>query len=241
MPKPLPMLGRTHGNRSAVTCHLKCDSACAHPAPNTSTEPNFAEIAARQLSRRSLLVASGSLAAAAALPTFLAGCTPRERSSTAPSEGLDFDPIAPVPEKVDAITVPYGYRWTPILRWGDPLFADSPDFAPGSPNAAAQALQFGYNNDFLAIMDIDDSGRSALLCCNHEFTNRAIMFPPSESEIQEQEALKATMAAQGLSVVELERPAGRQPWRYLRGAARNRRITAHTPFILTGPAAGSVL
>jgi uncharacterized protein len=155
MPKPLPMLGRRHGNRSAVTCHLKCDSACAHPAPNTSTEPNFAEIAARQFSRRSLLVASGSLAAAAALPTFLAGCTPRERkSSTAPSEGLDFDPIAPVPEKVDAITVPYGYRWTPILRWGDPLFADSPDFAPGSPNAAAQALQFGYNNDFLAIMDI---------------------------------------------------------------------------------------
>src|SRR5215213_8788597 len=154
MPKPLPMLGRTHGNRSAVTCHLKCDSACALPAPNTSTEPNFAEIAARQLSRRSLLVASGSLAAAAALPTFLAGCTPRERSSTVPSEGLDFDPIAPVPEKVDAITVPYGYRWTPILRWGDPLFADSLDFAPGSPNAAAQALQFGYNNDFLAIMDI---------------------------------------------------------------------------------------
>jgi len=75
-------------------------------------------------------------------------------SSTVPSEGLEFDPIAPVPEKVDAITVPYGYRWTPILRWGDPLFADSPDFAPGSPNAAAQALQFGYNNDLLAIMDI---------------------------------------------------------------------------------------
>ena len=133
--------------------------------------------------------------------------------------GLDFDPIAPVPEKVDAITVPHGYRWTPILRWGDPLFADSPDFAPESPNAAAQALQFGYNNDFLAIMNIDRSGRSALLCCNHEFTNRAIMFPPSASEIQEREALKTTMAAQGLSVVELERPARRQPWRYVRGAA----------------------
>ena len=242
MPKRLPMLGRTHGNRSAVTCHLKCDSACAHPAPNTSAESNFAEIASRQLSRRSLLVASGSLAAAAALPTFLAGCTPGEReSSTAPPARLDFDPIAPVPEKVDAITVPDGYRWTPILRWGDPLFADSPEFAPESPNAAAQALQFGYNNDFLAIMDVDRLGRSALLCCNHEFTNRAIMFPPSASEIQEREALKTTMAAQGLSVVELERPARRQPWRYVRGAPPNRRITAHTPFTLTGPAAGSDL
>jgi secreted PhoX family phosphatase len=38
MPQPLPMLGRTHGNRSPVTCHFKCDSACAHPAPNRSTE-----------------------------------------------------------------------------------------------------------------------------------------------------------------------------------------------------------
>jgi len=127
--------------------------------------------------------------------------------------------------------VPYGYRWTPILRWGDPLFADSPDFAPGSPNAAAQALQFGYNNDFLAIMDIDDSGRSALLCCNHEFTNRAIMFPPSESEIQEQEALKATMAAQGVSVVELERPAGRS-----RGVTCEERLaTGGSPHIRRSP------
>ena len=158
---------------------------------------------------------AGALCWWPAAPSPLAGCTPRERSSTAPSEGLDFDPIAPEPEKADAITAPYGYRWTPILRWGDPLFADSPDFAPGSPNAAAQALQFGYNNDFLAIMDIDGSGRSALLCCNHEFTNRAIMFPPSESEIQEQEALKATMAAQGLSV-------------------------AHTPFPLTVPPRGVI-
>jgi len=45
----------------------------------------------------------------------------------------------------------------------------------------------------------------ALLCSNHEFTNRKIMFPPSRSAADEREVLKATMAAQGLSVVELER------------------------------------
>ena len=49
------------------------------------------------------------------------------------------------------------------------------------------------------------------------------------------------MAAQGFSVVELGRAATRQPWRYVRGAARNRRITARTPFRMTGPAAGSDL
>ena len=35
--------------------------------------------------------------------------------------------------------------------------------------------------------------------------------------------------------------ATRRPWRYVRGAALNRRITARTPFTLTGPAAGSDL
>jgi uncharacterized protein len=54
------MLGRAQGNRSAVTCHLKC---------NMSTEPTFAEVASRQLSRRSVLVAAGTLAAATTLPT----------------------------------------------------------------------------------------------------------------------------------------------------------------------------
>jgi uncharacterized protein len=249
MDQPLPMLGRAHSNRSPLTCHLKCDSACAYPAPNASTEPTFAEIASRQLSRRSLLVAMGTLAAAAGLPIFLGGCTPDQQRNSpdqrenlpVPSDGFDFEPIEPVLDNVDALSVPAHYRWTPILRWGDPLFDKSPRFDPESPDAHAQELQFGYNNDYLAIIVTDRSGRSALLCCNHEFTNRAIMFPPSNSPAQEHQVLRATMAAQGFSVVELGRAATRQPWRYVRGAARNRRITARTPFRMTGPAAGSDL
>ena len=116
MDQPLPMLGRTHGNRIAVTCHLKCDSACAYPAPNKSTEPTFADIASRQLSRRALLVATGTLAAAAGLPIVLAGCTTsqqnnlpdRRESPAVPSAGLVFDPIDPAPDKVDALIVPEG-------------------------------------------------------------------------------------------------------------------------------------
>lgn len=57
------MLGRTHGNRSPVTCQLKCDSACAHPVPNSSAEPAFAHIASNQLTRRSMLIGAGALAA----------------------------------------------------------------------------------------------------------------------------------------------------------------------------------
>lgn len=234
----LPMTGRTHGNRSAVTCHLKCDSQCARPDPNTSAEPSFADIAGRQLARRAVLVGAGGIAAAAALPTVwpeTAVAAPHARG-----RALGFTPIDSVGAEVDALTVPRGYEWTSIVRWGDPLFKRSPRFDPSRPNARAQELQFGYNNDYLDIL-VERGGRRALLCCNHEYTNRAIMFPPAKDAEQEAEVLRTLIAAHGFSVVELERSAARRPWRYVRGGRRNRRITAATPFRITGPAAGTQL
>ena len=35
-PSLLPMAGQTHGNRSALTCHLRCGDACSKVAPNTT-------------------------------------------------------------------------------------------------------------------------------------------------------------------------------------------------------------
>ena len=184
----LPMLGLTHGNRSAVTCHLKCDSQCSRPDPNPSTEPTFAEIAGRQLSRRAVLAGSGALAAAAALPVVWP-----ERAAAAPKPSdagpLAFTGIDPVSAEADALAVPTGYQWTSILRWGDPLFAGSPAFNPNRPDAEAQELQFGYNNDYLDIL-VDPRGRTGLLCCNHEYTNRPIMFPPTTGADEEAEVLR---------------------------------------------------
>jgi secreted PhoX family phosphatase len=240
------MLGHTHGNRSAVTCHLKCDSACASPPPNSSTEPTFAEIARGQLSRRALLIGGGALAATAAAPALMPQLAAATEGRRAPGESkirgpLAFDPIAPVDAAKDAVTVPPGFEWTTILRWGDPLFHNSPAFDPEQPNAEAQELQFGYNNDYLDILVTDRAGREALLVCNHEYTNRAIMFPPSDNEAQEAEVLRTLMAAHGFSVVELRRRGKGKPWKYVRGGERNNRITAYSLFSLTGPAAGSDL
>ena len=232
------MYGRTCGNRSPVTCQLKCSSACAHEVPNRSGAPTFRDIATLQLSRRQVLVAGSALSAAVAIPGWLP-----EESSAAPrltKATLAFTPIAPVDPLVDDVTVPAGYDWKAILRWGDPLFRNSPAFDPAVPNANHQELQFGYNNDYLDILVTDRRGRKALLCCNHEYVNRSIMFPPL-SFPQEFEAIRATIAAVGMSVVELERNGRGRPWRYLRGGRKNRRITAATPFRLTGPAAGDAL
>jgi secreted PhoX family phosphatase len=137
--------------------------------------------------------------------------------------------------------VPSGYDWHTIVRWGDPLFSDSPAFNPEVPDAEAQERQFGYNNDYTDILVTDRLGRRALLCCNHEYTKRQIMFPPTSSAAVEREVLKATMAAHGFSVVELRRAGRGWPWRYVRDGDKNRRITAYTPFAVTGPAAGSDL
>lgn len=239
----LPMLGKTHGNRSAVTCHLKCDDACSRPAPNKSLEPSFRDIASGQLTRRNVLVGGGALAVAAALPTAsLETAAATERGgSTGGAEALAFTPIASVELTRDALTVPKEFQWTPILRWGDPLFNNSPRFDPMVADAEAQELQFGYNNDYLEIMVTGRRGREALLVCNHEYTNRQIMFPPTANAAQEAEVLRTLMAAHGMSVVNLERSAKGRPWKYVRGGRNNRRITAYTPFRLTGPAAGSEL
>jgi secreted PhoX family phosphatase len=242
----LPMLGQTHGNRSAVTCHLKCDDACARPVPNTSAEPSFREIASRQLSRRTLLAAGGALAVTAGVPSLLP-----ERAAAVEGqvdtrhgrnrEAFAFTPISSVEMTKDAVTVPQGFEWTPILRWGDPLFHNSPAFNPEVPDAEAQELQFGYNNDYLDILVTDRRGRREHDCPVGVLVVAAQQGPPTANAAEEAEVLKTLMAAHGFSVVELERSATRRPWRYIRGGRNNRRITAYTPFRMTGPAAGSEL
>ena len=240
----LPMLGHTRGKRSAVTCALKCDNACSKAVCNTSANSYFRDIASAEFSRRSALgVGAAGVLGAAVLA--LSGQSP---AAAAPPSGsgsgtarLGFKPIDPVDAAVDSFDVPAGYDWEPLLRWGDPMFADSPEFDFSAQTAAAQARQFGYNNDYLEILR-QPNGKQGLLVCNHEYVNPDIMFPAAPaSAAEEAERRNIFRSAVGLSVVELERSARGTPWSYRRGARLNRRITLDTVFELTGPAAGSDL
>ena len=69
----------------------------------------------------------------------------------------------------DGVTVPEGYLQAPVVRWGDPILAGAPAFDIANQSADAQAVQFGYNNDFIGFLRLDD--RRALLVVNHEYTN----------------------------------------------------------------------
>ncbi|MET0871440.1 MAG: PhoX family phosphatase, partial [Paeniglutamicibacter terrestris] len=240
----LPMLGHTRGNRDAATCHFKCGDACAKDVCNTSSNGYFRDIADGALSRRSIL----GLGAAASAALVVGGQSIGASSATAdtivaPQGGgkLAFKAIAPVPRTVDAVTVPEGYDWAPIIRWGDPLFNNTAAFDITKQSAKRQAGQFGYNNDYLNIIVDKYSGRSGLLVANHEYTNEDLMFDSVWFEANKTEAAKIAMEAHGFSIVEVKRVKSGTPWEYVRGAERNRRITATTPFAVDGPAAGSEL
>ena len=242
----LLMSGRTHGKRSPVTCQFKCDNACFHPAPNTSENSYFRDLASAALSRRAVMMGGAAAAAAVVIGANTVGAGSASAATTAKAVGkgkgaaFGFEPIDPVPYTVDDFTVPAGFRWDPIIRWGDPLFDAADAFDPREQSAAKQERQFGYNCDYLDII-AHPNGKSAVLVANNEYTNAPIMLPPAADEAERLEQLRVTMAAHGMSVVELERKHKGTTWSYVIGARRNRRITANTPFVADGPAAGSDL
>ncbi|MGY4543404.1 secreted PhoX family phosphatase [Arthrobacter sp. UYNi723] len=244
----LPMLGHTKGKRSAVTCALKCDNACAGDVCNTSSNSYFRDIASATMSRRAALGfgAAGALAVVlgsaitSAEPAVAGGpgLAPAAKEGFATSK-LKFTPIAPVDAAVDAVTVPEGFTWQPVIRWGDPIFNDAPQLDLNNQTVAAQEKQFGYNNDYTDILEVPGSkGRRAVLFANHEYTNENIMFPATMPADQKR---AVGQAAHGLSVVELERKNTAKPWTYVKGAELNRRFLNSTVYELTGPAAGSPL
>ena len=237
----LPMLGHTKGKRSPVTCALKCDNACSGEVCNTSTNSYFRDIASATMSRRAALGfgAAGALAvvlgnAVTSADTAVADGGPGLAAAAKDGFGkskLQFTAIAPVDASVDRLTVPAGFTWQPVIRWGDPLFNDSPAFDLDHQSAAAQARQFGYNNDYTDILPIDGSkDRRAVLFTNHEYTNESIMLPAG---FDAAEARAIGRAAHGLTVVELERANKNKPWSYVRGAGLNRASARVSLTILT--------
>jgi secreted PhoX family phosphatase len=197
----------------------------------------FEEVFARRLDRRSFL--KNSLIAA---PVLVVGSklltTP---SQAAAADGLNFEPV---PLSVaDTVITPPDYSTQVFLRWGDPLFLDSPDFDPFNQTAESQMQQFGYNNDFLAFFPLPlerpGGSRSGILTVNHEYTNPELMFSNYNLSTITKEQVDIQLAAHGLSIIEISRSG--QQWIYHRRSRFNRRITAETRIEITGPAAGAEL
>ncbi|TLS46774.1 PhoX family protein [Streptomyces montanus] len=253
----LPLIGSTGshpGGRSAMTCRFRCGDACFHEVPNTSANEYVGDIIAGALSRRSMMRAAavvtvtaaaggaavGSAAAQApAQTTDAVPAVPETYKSGKGARGLRFTPVAP--NTADAVSVPEGYGQNVVIRWGEPILRGAPAFDPDQQTAKAQAGQFGYNNDFLALIPLPGERGRQLLVANHEYTDEILMFKGYDAANPTREQAEIAWAAHGLSVVvvEEERKSGK-----LTAVPRhplNRRVTATTEFRITGPAAGSDL
>ncbi|MFI7677116.1 PhoX family protein [Actinophytocola sp. NPDC049390] len=241
-PRLLPLLTTNHkGGRSSITCLYRCGNACSHEAPNTSDNTYFADVVADVVSRRKMLKAGAVIAVAgagmAAVGTGTAVATPGRghgNHGAGRGTGLDFEPVAP--NDLDAVVVPEGYEQGVVIRWGDPVLPGAPRFDFANQTAAAQAEQFGYNNDFCGLVPLGHD--RYVMVSNHEYTTESAMFYGYDPANPTREQVEIAWAAHGLSVVVVERNR-RGGLEVQLDRHYNRRITMTSPFEVRGPAAGS--
>jgi secreted PhoX family phosphatase len=184
---------------------------------------------------RRLWLHGGLGLATAALLGPLAGCgTP---SATGHSR-LGFRGIAPSTE--DRVRVPPGYLAQVLAPWGDPVGIPGamPAFRDDLSNTAdEQAMQLGMHHDGMAFFALP-GGQRGLLVINHEYTDDG-MLHPGGMQPWTWDKVRKSQAAHGLSVIEVALHDGQ--WHVQRPSPHARRITARTPCLLAGPAAGHPL
>lgn len=215
------------------------------PGTNPTDNHTMGEIIAARFSRRGFLKGSLAVSAIAATVSPMALMS-AEKARAAGASAFTFDEVEAGID--DRHHVAAGYDADVLLRWGDPLFADAPEFDPVKQSAEAQAKQFGYNNDYVGFIPLEGSSEHGLLVVNHEYTTAHLMFPglvtlgeKEGKKVLEQAALSKEqvdieIAAHGGTIVEIRKDGGK--WQVVRDGKLNRRITANTEMQLSGPVAG---
>jgi secreted PhoX family phosphatase len=214
----------------------------------------FGDVLRRRISRRDALK-TGIAASSVVFGLESLGEVSAQDATPAAGAGPVFDAVGD--NETAEMTVAAGYKATPFLKWGDPLFADAPAFDVANQSAAAQEKQFGYNCDFVGFIPLplgSDSSDHGLMIVNHEYTNPEMMFAgylvknPEWTEGAEDidefipsptpAIIDTELAAHGVTVVEIMRGAD-GTWATVLDSQYNRRITGTTPITVSGPAAGN--
>lgn len=192
----------------------------------------------RGMDRRQFL---GAGAASVGLATMMGG---------AAAAGQDDDPSTLTYEGLsqrmdDRFHTAEGYTHNIVVRRGDPILKGAPQFDPALIDPEVAATQFGDNNDFLAFRPMhpsSDGVRRGLLIANHEFVDVRSFVPDYQAQLKNPKLWRMAQMAHGMSVVAVEEDRHSRAWHLAplsdRVAGLNRRITAHTPMRIAGPAAG---
>jgi secreted PhoX family phosphatase len=210
---------------------------------NPRLERTIGDVINARYGRRDLLKGMLGVSATTALFGTSALIAPNEAVAGGHSKGrYNFEELTWGNDETHHIAE--GYDADVLLRWGDPITADAPEFDVMNQSAEAQLKQFGYNNDYVGFTPLNAEGTRGLLCVNHEYTNEEVMFPglgrqdKAGFEGMTKELVDIEMAAHGGTVVEIVKGADGK-WAVVRDGKMNRRITPlNTEMTIDGPAAG---
>jgi len=194
-------------------------------------ENDFDKVLEVALTRRGLLksvMAAGSIASLGSLATMVPG------EAIAAADRFAFDAIDA--NTLDDITLPDGYSSQVVVRWGDPLWSDGPEFDHDTRGTAnSQSVAMGDNIDG---MDVFAHGDKTLLVVNNEYTNRKIIWgDQSEGQNETDDDIIKGKMAHGLTVVEIAQSDSGE-WAIVKDSPFNRRVTPDTAMKMTGPASG---
>ena len=165
------------------------------PRPETN---DFDRIVETALSRRGFLggvLAFGSGAAAMGTGTLLSTTS----AQAAAGLGASRFPFEALPIQTDyTCHVPPGYKWSTLVRYGDPLFSDAPEFSQTERLPADKADRvFGENTDGMELFEIDGH---EVIAVNHEYVNPKVNLPANEDgKVKSADDVKV-----------LQKPAGRR-------------------------------
>ena len=191
---------------------------------------DFERLTERAISRRGFLEGGAAFGVSA----FVLGAGGMVASpARAGAAGFDFTPVAA--NGLDTVTVPEGYSWQVVARWGDPLWSNGAAFDHTSRGTGeSQEAAFGDNCDGMALFS---NGEKSVLAVNNEYVNLGIAFANRESGKPETaDDVRKCKAGHGVSVVEIAQQDG--AWGIVQDSPYNRRITPDTPMEITGPARG---
>ncbi|MCC5795495.1 MAG: PhoX family phosphatase [Chromatiales bacterium] len=230
------------------------------PPTNFSNNRPFGAVIGQYYSRRQVL--QGSLQAAvaglfAAGPGAALAASPGRSAQGRARPGfegeLGFEAI-PV-YNGDEVSVAPGYSAEAFLVVGEPILG--PDVGNPAANTveafencsgAEMEQRIGSHHDGMTYFPFgSDPNNHGVICINHEYIDARKLFPASgpnawvSSGTRPADQIRKGIAAHGVSVVEIKRDKATGKWQITTESGLNRRITAETPMVFSGPVRGSDL
>lgn len=216
---------------------------------NDSPNTHISDLIDTRVSRRQILAGGLTAGAAVVFGTLpLMGCSDDDPAapSAAPMPKLGFTAVEK--STADAVVVPAGYAFSVLYALGDPIDNAVTAWAgDGSETAESFEKRAGDHHDGIAYYGLSTTGKyspdnssNGLLVTNHEALTTIYLHDNYDNNVAPRNAEQALkeINAHGVSVIEISKNDS-GAFEVVRTSAFNRRLTAQTPMVMSGPVAGS--